>query len=79
MQVGLESFARFQNLTSAQYDFRPKLRDTNFNYHFSYGGSNSKFTRHYHNNRIEDQTRSERDTNVTIAKRIKLKVHETLT
>ena len=30
-------------------------------------------------NRIEDQTRSERDTNVTIAKRIKLKVHETLT
>ena len=36
MQVGLESFARVQNLTSAQYDFRTKLRDTNFNYHFSY-------------------------------------------
>ena len=36
MQVGLESFARVQNLTSAQYDFRTKLCDTNFNYHFSY-------------------------------------------
>ena len=40
---------------------------------------NSKCTRHHHNNRIEDQTRSERDTNVTIVERIKLKVHETLT
>ena len=34
VQVGLESYARFQNRTSAQYDFTLKLRDTSFNCHF---------------------------------------------
>jgi len=40
VQFGLKLYAWFQNRTSAQrefdlkYDFRPKLHDTKFNYHF---------------------------------------------
>ena len=38
VQFGLKSYACFQNRTRAiwnhKYDFRPKLHDTKFNYHF---------------------------------------------
>ena len=38
VQFGLKSYVRFQNRMSAiwnhKYDFKPKLHDTKFNYHF---------------------------------------------
>ena len=38
VQFGLKSYAWFQNRASSiwnhKYDFRPKLHDTKFNYHF---------------------------------------------
>ena len=34
VQFGLKSYAWFSSIWNHKYDFRPKLHDTKFNYHF---------------------------------------------